>query len=187
DLEQVINETIPTLQKIKETGKVRFVGITGLPLAVFRKVIDRVPAGSIDSILSYCHYSLNDSSLESYFDYFEERGIGIINASPTGMGLLVDRAAPEWHPAPEEIIDTCKKAVAHCKSKGQDIVELAMQYAVAETRITTTLTSTANPENIIKNINYIEKPMDTELLAEVLEILEPIHNLSWPSGLAENS
>ncbi|KAK9909287.1 hypothetical protein WJX75_000053 [Coccomyxa subellipsoidea] len=64
DLEQVITETLPALQKLKEQGLVRFIGITGLPLKIFQTVLDRVEPGVIDVVLSYCHYCLSDTSLE---------------------------------------------------------------------------------------------------------------------------
>jgi diketogulonate reductase-like aldo/keto reductase len=38
---QVITETLPALQKLKEQGLVRFIGITGLPLKIFQTVLDR--------------------------------------------------------------------------------------------------------------------------------------------------
>ncbi|MNW19200.1 hypothetical protein D3C71_2190840 [compost metagenome] len=60
-----------------------------------------------------------------------------------------------------------------------------MQYATSNERIPTTLVSTANPDNICKNIQWTEESMDTELLQEVLAILAPIHNLSWISGRPE--
>ncbi|KAK3420316.1 hypothetical protein EUGRSUZ_G01122 [Eucalyptus grandis] len=59
-LDQIVNETIPALLKLKETGKIRFIGITGLPLGIFTYVLDRVPPGSVDVVLSYCHFSIND-------------------------------------------------------------------------------------------------------------------------------
>jgi hypothetical protein len=37
----VINETLPALQKLKEQGLVRFIGFTGLPLKVYRRILDR--------------------------------------------------------------------------------------------------------------------------------------------------
>ena len=69
--------------------------------------------------------------------------------------------------------------------KGTDIAKLAVQYATANERIPTTLVSTANPDNIRKNIAWTDEPMDIELLQEVLEILKPIHNKSWISGRPE--
>ena len=45
----------------------------------------------VDAVLSYCHYSLNDSSLESAVPYLESKGVGIINASLLSMGLLTEQ------------------------------------------------------------------------------------------------
>uniref|UniRef100_A0ACD5Y5N8 Uncharacterized protein n=1 Tax=Avena sativa TaxID=4498 RepID=A0ACD5Y5N8_AVESA len=103
NLDQIVNETIPALLKIKESGKARFIGITGLPLSIFTYVLDRVPPGSIDLILSYCHYGINDTALVNLLPYLESKGVGVISASPLAMGLLMDNGPPDWHPAPEEL------------------------------------------------------------------------------------
>lgn len=102
-LEQIVNETLPALQKLKQAGKIRFIGITGLPLGIFTYVLDRVPPGTVDVILSYCHYSINDSSLEDLLPYLKSKGVGVISASPLAMGLLTEAGAPEWHPASSEL------------------------------------------------------------------------------------
>jgi L-galactose dehydrogenase len=183
-LDQVVGETIPALRRVIEQGKARFIGITGLPLKIFRYVLDRTP---VDTILSYCHYSLNDTSLEGLIPYLEEKEVGIINASPLSMGLLTERGAPAWHPAPEEIKVACAKAAAYCRSRGVDISQLALQFAVANPKIDTTLVGTASPKNLKKNAKWIESPPDQELLAEVREILKPILNKTWPSGRPENN
>lgn len=94
-----MNETIPALVKLKEAGKTRFIGITGLPLGIFSYVLDRVPPGTLDVVLSYCHYSVNDSSLGDLIPYLKAKGVGIINASPLSMGLLTHAGPPPWHPA----------------------------------------------------------------------------------------
>ena len=39
---QVVNETLPALQQLKQTGLVRHIGITGLPLKIFPAVLDRL-------------------------------------------------------------------------------------------------------------------------------------------------
>ena len=183
-LAQVVNETLPALRQAQQQGKVRFVGITGLPLKIFSEVMAQA---EIDTILSYCRYELNDTSLEALLPALKAKGIGVINASPLGMGLLTERKTPVWHPAPAAIKEACIRAAAHCRSRGVDIAQLAIQFSVSNPEIATTLVGTANPQNIEKNIKWLESPLDQALLAEVLTILKPIHNRSWPSGRPENN
>lgn len=186
DLSQIINETLPALVKLREAGRIGHIGITGLPLKIFKDVIDRVPEGVVEAILSFCHYELNDSSLESLLPYLKSKHVGVINASPTGMGVLTERGAPSWHPAPKSIIDGCRRAVEYCKAIGADIVKLAVQYSISHPDIATTLIGTASSENIRKNVRFAEEPIDFELMARVLEILRPIHNHNFTRGRPEN-
>jgi L-galactose dehydrogenase len=186
DHDQIVNETLPELHRLKQQGLARFIGITGLPLKVFSSVLDRVDPGTVDTILSFCHYELNDDSLADLIPYLKEKGVGIINASPTGMGLLTPRGAPDWHPASKVIIEGCRKAIEYCKAKGVDIIKLAVQYSCSHPDIATTLVGTARPKNILDNIAYVEEPMDQQLLAEVLEVLKPIHNFNFTRGRPEH-
>jgi L-galactose dehydrogenase len=183
-LDQIINETLPALRRVQEQGKVRFVGITGLPLKIFQNVIERA---EIDTILSYCRYELNDTSLEALIPTLQAKHIGLISASPLGMGLLTERGAPDWHPAPAEIKDTCARAVAYCRSQGVDIAQLALQFSLSNPAIATTLVGTASPHNLAKNVKWLKTPLDQELLAQVRAILAPIKDKTWLSGRPENN
>jgi L-galactose dehydrogenase len=180
--QQVIEEGIPTLQKLKEQGKIRYFGVSGLPLKVFEKTL---AVTDVDVILSYCHYSLNDSALVDLLPLLAKKQVGLMNASPLSMGLLNGREIVSWHPASDEIKQTCQKAAAYCASKGADLAKLAVQYSVRHQQIPTTLVSTASTINIEKNIEWTDEPIDEGLLQEVLNILKPIHNLTWPSGHPE--
>ena len=88
---------------------------------------------------------------------------------------------------PEIVKELCAKAAAHCRAKRASIEKLAVQYAVAQPAIATTVVGTAEPKNMEFNIAALDEPMDEPLLAEVLEILKPIHNVTWPSGRSENN
>jgi L-galactose dehydrogenase len=184
NLDQIVNETVPTLHKLKQTGKVRFVGVTGLPLRALRYVIERVP---VDAVLSYCRYALNDTALLDLIPTLKAKGIGVISASPLSMALLSNRGAPDWHPAPPRVKELCAQAAAHCRAKGASIEKLAVQYAVAQPDIATTVVGTAEPKNMELNIAALDERMDEQLLAEVVGILRPIHNVTWSSGRAENN
>ena len=179
DLEQVCNETLPALVDLRNEGVVKHVGITNLNLRHFKYVIEHVPAGTVESVLSFCHYTLNDDALADYLDYFESKNIGIINASPFSMGLLTERGVPAWHPAPEALKRLAKKAVDHCKAKGASIEELAVAFSVGNPRIATTLFSTTNPENVLKTIRYANAVADKELIKAVQEIFEPGFRDTW--------
>ncbi|OAS20233.1 aldo/keto reductase [Paenibacillus oryzisoli] len=179
---EILEGAFPALDELKQSGKIRYFGVSGLPMSVFEKALAHK---ELDAVLSYCHYALNDTSLLEVVPLLEEHGVGLVNASPLAMGLLSTRPAADWHPASAEIQRLCKLAAEHCVTKGTDIAKLAVQYATSNERIPTTLVSTANPDNIRKNIQWTEESMDTELLQEVLAILAPIHNRSWISGRPE--
>lgn len=182
DLNQVVNETLPALVELREKGVVGHVGITDLQLENLQWVIDHVPAGTVETVLNFCHYTLNDDKLADYLDYFESRGIGVINASPLSMGLLTQRGVPAWHPAPAPLVEACRKAAEYCAAQGYPIEKLAMQYAVSNPRISTTLFSSANPKNVLKNIQYIEEPIDWELVRKVKEIIGDQQRVSWANS-----
>ncbi len=183
-IEQIIHETIPALRKVQAAGKARFVGITCLPVRLFREVMDAV---EVDQIQSYCRYCLNDTSLGDLLPELQARGVAIFNSAPLAMRLLSDKGPPDWHPAPAELRAKCAEAAEFCKKSGSSLSQLALQYSVANPQIHTNIVGTANPDRILQNIREIEEPLDEELLAGVLEILSPVHNMTWLSGRPENN
>ena len=46
----------------------------------------------MDAVLSYCHNTLNDKTLLELLPYFSEKGVGVISASVTSMGLFTKQA-----------------------------------------------------------------------------------------------
>ena len=184
DMDYIVHETIPALKKVQASGKVRYVGISSLPLKLQRYVLDRT---DVDQIQSYCHYCLNDTALADFLPYLKEKGVAIFNSAPLAMRLLSDEGPPDWHPAPRELQIKCAEAAAHCRARGSNIGKLALQFSVANPDIPTNIVGTASPKRILQNIHEIEEPLDEALLAEVLEILKPVHNVTWPSGKLENN
>lgn len=182
-LDMIVEETLPALVELKQKGVVSHVGITDLQLPNIRYVIDHVAPGTVESVLCFCHYCLNDEAITDYLDYFEERGIGIINASPLSMGLLSQRGVPEWHPAPKQLVEVCKRAAAYCNEAGYPIEKLAMQYSVGNPRVTTTLFSSANPDNVRKNVQWVEEgEAPAELVEKVQEIIGDQKRVSWANS-----
>ncbi|MDE6342467.1 MAG: aldo/keto reductase [Muribaculaceae bacterium] len=181
-LRQVAEETLPALVSLRDKGIVSHVGITDLQLENLKWVVEHTAPGMVESILNFCHYSLNDDKLIDFLPFFEERGIGVINASPLSMGLLSSRGVPDWHPAPEALVEACRKAAEYCREAGYPIEKLALQYSVDNPRIATTLFSSANPDNVKRNIAYVEEKAPEELVRKVQEIIGDQQRVSWKNS-----
>jgi L-galactose dehydrogenase len=177
---QVVAEAIPALQKLKSDGKVRFIGVTGFPLALLREMVE---TQALDVTLSYCHYNLVNRTLDTLLvPAVKAKGMGLINASVTGMGLLTDQGAQPWHPAPAQAKAVAAEAAAYCRERGESIAQLAIQFALQNPHVDLTLLGTRTEDELRQTLPLLETSPDPELLAAVLSILEPIANLTWPSG-----
>ncbi len=176
-IDQIVNETLPALNKLKEQGKVGFVGVTGLPLEIFTSVLDRA---TIDVILSYCRCTLLDDTLTALIPYLKQKNVGIISASPLAMGLL-GGSPPPWHPASPAMREAVAAASAHCRERGADLAQLAVQYALANPNIATTLVGISNQRELERSLACVGTLPDPELLTQVEAILAPVHNQTWQS------
>lgn len=52
-LNPVINEALPTLEKLRKEGKIRFIGVTGYPLNVLKEAIVRAKGRLDVSVTGY--------------------------------------------------------------------------------------------------------------------------------------
>ena len=188
-LQLVVEETLPALVELREKGVVGHVGITDLQLENLKWVIEhcqkQIAKGQkpmVESILNFCHYTLNDDAIVDYLDFFEQQGIGIVNASPLSMGLLSQRGVPDWHPAPKALVEVCQKAAAYCTEKGYPIEKLAVQFSVSNPRIASTLFSSANPANVRRNIEWANEEPDWDLVREVKEIIGNQQRVTWANS-----
>ena len=182
-LQKICDETLPALVALKKKGVVGHVGITDLQPENLRWVIEHCEEGTVESILNFCHYSLNDTLLADYLGFFEMNNVGVINASPLSMGLLSSRGAPEWHPAVSPLRDACARAAKYCEEQGYPIEKLAIQFSTSlNPRIATTLFSSANPDNVLKNIGFVNEPMDEELVKKVQEIIGNQMFVRWKNS-----
>ena len=181
-LQKVVDETLPALIELKEKGLVGHVGITDLQLENLKWVIEHSPEGTVESVLNFCHYCLNDDKLVDFIDFFENCGIGIINASPLSMGLLTKRGVPDWHPAPKPLVEACAKAAQYCENKGYAIERLAIQYSVSNPHIAGTLFSSANPENVKRNVEWANEEPDWQLVKDVQDIIGEQKRVSWANS-----
>lgn len=184
-MQQIVDVTIPTLRKIQQSGKVRFIGFSGYPQKIFRFICDQT---DVDCVLSYNQYTLqNTRFLDESVEYLKSRGVGVMNAGPFSARLLTNAPLPAWLKEPEAVKDAARKAAAHCASRGVDIAKLAVQFSCEHPDIATTIAGSANPANIRNWAKWLSEPIDRQLLKEVQAIFAPVKNIGHVEGLPENN
>jgi L-galactose dehydrogenase len=184
DVQQVIHETLPALRQLQQQGKARYIGVTGYPPRLLRRIAEATP---VDSILTYCHYNLLNTDMDGVLTAFaQERGIGLINASGLCMGLLTEHGPPDWHPAPQQVRDAGKKAAEFCRLHGADLPEVALRFCLDHPYVSSTLIGMATVSQVETGLKLLQSSTDKALLAQVEAILAPVFNYVWPSGRPEN-
>ncbi len=182
--EQLINEAIPALFKLKEEGKVRFIGVTGYPLPLLKGIIETV---DLDLTLSYCHYNLLNQRLDDLLvPTVKAKKMGLINASVVHMGILTQKGPQAWHPAPKAVQEAGRQAALFCEARGENLANLAIQFAYQNQNLDVTLLGNRTVQELNSSLEAITTKINEELLKAVQDILEPVLNMTWKSGLPEH-
>ncbi len=184
-MQQIVDVTIPTLRKIQQSGKVRFIGFSGYPQKIFKFICDQT---DVDCVLSYNQYTLQNTRFaDESIPYLKAKGVGIMNAGPFSARLLTNAPLPAWLKEPESVKAAARQAADLCASRGSDIAKLAVQFSCANLDIATTVAGSANPRNIRNWAEWLSEPIDQQLLADVQAIFAPVKNLGHKEGLPENN
>jgi L-galactose dehydrogenase len=184
DVQQVIHETVPALRQLQQQGKARYIGISGFPPKLLRRVAEAVP---LDGILTYCHYNLLNTSMDTVLTGFaRDHGIGLINASGLCMGLLTEQGPPGWHPAPQEVRAAGREAAEYCRQHGANLSELALRFCLEHPYVSSTLIGIATRQEVEASLKLLQSATDKAMLAQLKTMLAPVFNYEWPSGRPEN-
>lgn len=179
DVGQMRAEALPALRRLREEGVVGHIGITGYDL----KLVETVAIEErVDTVMTYCLYTLQDRRLAPVAERLAAAGIGVLNASPLGMGLLTQAGAPWWHPGNERVHELTKAAARLCAAAGTDLSAVAIAFAVATGAahgISTTVAGASNPAEVRNGVHWAENPPDPALLAQIEAILEPVIGAGW--------
>ena len=184
-MQQIVDETLPALRRIQQAGKVRFVGCSGYPQKIFRFVCERA---AVDCALNYNQYTLQNTRFASEtIPFLAARGVGVMNAGPFSARLLTDAPLPAWLKEPESVKAAARRAAELCRARGSNIAKLALQFALANPAIATTVAGSANPANVRAWAAWAAEPIDEELLREVRVIFAPVQDVGHVEGLPENN
>ena len=114
---------------------------------IFRYVLDRT---DLDVILSYNHYTLQNTMLAGPRAVPQGKGVGIMNAAPFSARLLTNAPLPPWHKATPRSARPAGGPPSTVPPAGVDIAQLALQFSIANEDMATCIVGSANPENVRK-------------------------------------
>ncbi|HUQ95233.1 MAG TPA: aldo/keto reductase [Bryobacteraceae bacterium] len=181
-LSEVLSEGLQVLEDARAEGKVRFIGASGLPLKIYPAILAHA---ELDVVITYANYTLQNTALESVLPLLREHHLGVINASPLGLGLLTPQGPQPWHLGDDLLKEKCREAAAWCSSRGVNIAEVGMQFAMANPHIHSTLTGARTADEIRRNVQAVSAPPDPRIVAALQRILAPVRDITWPSGRPE--
>ncbi|XP_063634204.1 uncharacterized protein LOC134804852 isoform X1 [Cydia splendana] len=156
DISIILKETLPALDRAVKDGKARYIGVADYDLDLMKEIIEESDI-HLSTILSYSKSTLFDNRLQNYAKYFKSKGVGIINAAATGMGLLTNHGPQPWHPASDDIKALCQRASNYCKDQGVELARLATWFTLNQPDVDTNVCGFFNIEQMEDTLNVSEK------------------------------
>ncbi|KAF7725179.1 hypothetical protein EC973_000345 [Apophysomyces ossiformis] len=190
---------LEALYKLKAEGKIKYVGCSGYPLPVLLKIAEHQQSigQPLDIVLSYCHYTLQNTQLADYTPRFRGAGVRyLLNASPLAMALFREAGPPDWHPAHAELRAAARECAEFSKANGFNISDLASKFSFTgrETfKLDSTVIGLEKKEEVQKAFaswrsakarkEGTEQISDkeTEVLRRISAILSPHKDYTWQS------
>ncbi|BGP28999.1 hypothetical protein JCM10296v2_000735 [Rhodotorula toruloides] len=144
---------------LKKEGVIRAVGFSGYPMPTLLRLARLIAhhLEPLDIMQSYCHHTLQNTTLQTYYPLFVKAGVKqILVASPLSMGVLRSLPPPEWHPISPACRDATAEAIKVCQSKGRRLEDVALGYGFTsvkpagskEGRDTPTVVGLSTPEEV---------------------------------------
>lgn len=166
DTSVILKETLPVLEKAVRDGKARFIGLADYDLDLMKEIVEETDV-KISSILSYAKNTMLDNRLLNYTNFFKSKGVGVINAAATGMGLLSNKGPQPWHPASDDIKAVCKQAAEYCQSKNVELARLATWFSINQPGIDTHMCGFFNIDQLRDTVDVMNNGL-TEHEKQVL-------------------
>jgi myo-inositol catabolism protein IolS len=188
-----INDTLETLQVLKQQGKIRYFGVSNFSLDRLRNLaLEKIAVNELP-------YNLLCRAIEyDTLPFCEEKGIGVIGYMALLQGILADIYSslddvPAWQrrtrhfnskstkecrhgeEGAEEETNTALKNIRQvCRESGFSMAEIAIKWILENPAITCTLVGSRNVNELEANVKAVQSPLSKEIKAELDRITLPV-------------
>ena len=184
DTKVPIEDTVGEMARLKEEGKIRFLGLSEAAPATIRKAHETHPITAVQTELSLWSRDSESEVLPTV----RELGIGYVAYSPLGRGFLTGQITspddfPEddfrkFHPRFQgenfaKNISLVREVEAMAKEKGCTTAQLALAWVLAQGEDIVPIPGTKRVRYLDENIGALEVRLSGEDLRRLDEILPP--------------
>jgi len=179
DANHGIEPGLRELVKMKNEGKIRAIGVSNFTPAQIQTAIDIADIASVQPPLSLLdRRSLEDGVISLCVD----KGMGVLSYGSIGGGILAGKvealpiAGNELRAAfyayyAEPMLSKCRELVAFLQKiadkRGVHVVEVSINWVLAQRGVTSALIGATTPEKAIKNVKAADWELTTDELNSI--------------------
>ncbi|MEY2792329.1 MAG: L-glyceraldehyde 3-phosphate reductase [Bacteroidota bacterium] len=186
-----LEETMAALDLIVRQGKALYVGISSYNSAETKEASRILKQLGTPCLIHQPKYSMLDRWIEDgLLDVLEEEGIGCITFSTLAQGLLSNKylngipkdsraasgrgnGALEAQNISNQQLEIIKKLNDLAQQRGQSLAQMALSWALRDSRVTSTILGVSKPEQLLESIKCLENSQFSgEELAQIDQILK---------------
>jgi len=155
--------------KLKEEGKVRFIGVSGtLP-----NLVEQIEMGVFDAF--QIPYSALQREHEDVIQRAADAGAGTIIRGGVARGAPVDWSRVYYMVPSETMKDRWEEAKLDELLDGMSRMEFMLRFTLSHPGLSTTIVGTKNPEHLRQNVSFAAKgPLPAAVVAEAKRRLDAV-------------
>nr|CAD7416430.1 unnamed protein product [Timema poppensis] len=92
----------------------------------------------------------------------QNKGVGVISAAATAMGLLSNAGPPDWHPATSAIKMVCREAAKYCKDLDVELGKLAVYHSLNKNGVAMHVIGMKTMDLLNSNLNIVHNGLTTQ-------------------------
>lgn len=178
DSDEYLNDAVETIHRLKEEGKVRYIGQSAYSNEDFERVVPVVKPDVLQSSANY----LDDQYLregEPVRKLMDERNLSFVAFSPLRQGLLLDKFNKEYPPQFEDgdnrkhspyftaeylakVEPRLQKIKDRFGSSVEDLSRVALQYLLKYSVVGAVIPGFRNLEQVKANLSSADKPLSDD-------------------------
>ncbi len=188
DYDYLVSEIVPILQKLKEEGRIGFIGITEQFITdTQHEMLQKALQDDIWDVMMVGFNLLNQSARERVFPKTIEKNIGVLImfavrlalSRPERLKQVVEKLIEKEQVKPSDIDEKNPFNFLIHKGGAVNLVDAAYRFCHYEPGIHMTLSGTGNPDHLKANIeSFSRPPLPQEDLIKLKKIFQNVDSVS---------